>query len=126
MIVSFFGVILSLFGPYRALFGLGWGSKKFSGGYLYRQAIFFSNYGLIQTLSCSFECLVVGGLWCFQQLLSLNLTTVLVVLLLGLWVLLAYGKTNIRVYIYIMYLQQTYSLQTYKPTNEKDTKPIIG
>ena len=113
-------------GPIGLYLGLGGDPKSFRGVIYIDKQFFFSNYGLIQTLSCSFECLVVGGLWCFQQLLSLNLTTVLVVLLLGLWVLLAYGKTNIRVYIYIMYLQQTYSLQTYKPTNEKDTKPIIG
>ena len=57
----------------------------------------FSEFCSISALSCSFEfvwwwcgcgCGWVGGWWYSQRLLSLNPTTVMVVLLLGLWLLL--------------------------------------
>ena len=38
--------------------------------------------------------MVVGGGWCSQRLLSLNPTTVMVVLLLGLWLLLGCDKKD--------------------------------
>ena len=54
----------------------------------------FSELGSISALSCSFEFVVWGvvgvgvGVGGSQRLLSLNPTTVMVVLLLGLWLLL--------------------------------------
>ena len=55
----------------------------------------FSKYCSISSLSCSFEFVWVVGCggggwwWCSQRLLSLNPTTVMVILFLGLWLLMA-------------------------------------
>ena len=54
----------------------------------------FSEFCSISALSCSFEFVWVGG-WYSQRLLSLNPTTVMVVLLLGLWLLLGCDNTDV-------------------------------
>ena len=67
-------------------FAIGVGFKNCFEVTLYRLKFMFSAFCSISALSCSCEFVVVGGWWVgggFQRFVSLNQTTVIVVLLLG-------------------------------------------
>ena len=69
----------------------------------------FSEFCSISALLCSFEFVWVwvwvgvGGWWYSQRLLSLNPTTVMVVLLLGLWLLLGCDNKSLHLDINFLF-----------------------
>ena len=73
--------IVCLFGPYRAIFGVGVGSKNFFGLCVYRLTTFVSKFCSILIPSCSQSLWWGGGgFWSLPCL-----TQLFVVLRLGLW-----------------------------------------